>query len=131
MPLTPTLSLRKKHIRYCSALSKAAGTTGVALINRLPVRPPVAAIQNLFTRLYTDPSLVSCLNATYSERKAPCLDPAASPKIDQKTTIDLSINHLQGLRKLDSVLIEELGEDFSDILDFYTIIKRNILPLLT
>ena len=117
-----------------NALSKAAGTTGVALINSLPVHPPIAAIQNLFTRLYAKPSLVSRLNATYPKRgifKASCLDPAASPNIDQKTTIDLSINRLQELRKLDPSLVEELGQDFSDVVDFYTVIETNILPILT
>lgn len=116
------------------ALSKAAGTTGVALINNLPVRPPITAIQNLFARLYADPSLASRLNATYPKCgvfKASCLDPAASPKIDQKTTIDLSLKRLQELRKLAPTVVEALGQDFSDVLDFYAVIETDILPILT
>ena len=116
------------------AFSKAAGSTGVALINNLPIRPPISAIQKLFKRLYADPSLASRLNATYPKRgvfKASCLDSASSPKIDQKTTIDLSVNRLQELRKLDLSLVEALGQDFSDVLAFYTIIEKEVLPILT
>lgn len=116
------------------ALAKAAGTTGIALINNLPVRPPIAAIQKLFARLYADPSLASRLNATYPTRgvfKVSCLDPASSPKIDQKTTIDLSVKRLQELRRLDPDLVEALGQDFADVLDFYTVIETNVLPILT
>ena len=116
------------------ALSKAASTTGVALIKNLPVYPPITAIQNLFTRLYADPVLASRLNATYPKRgvfKAACIDPASSPKIDQKTTIDLSVNRLQELRRLDPSLVEALGQDFSDILDFYAAIETDVLPILT
>lgn len=116
------------------ALAKAAGTTGVALINSLPIRPPIAAIQKLFVRLNADPSLASRLNATYPKRgvyKASCLNPASSPKIDQKTTIDLSVKRLQELRKLDPDLVEVLGQDFANVLNFYTVIETDILPILT
>ncbi|KAF1957209.1 Clavaminate synthase-like protein [Byssothecium circinans] len=115
-------------------LSKAAGTTGVAFITNLPVRPPIAAIRNLFTRLYADPSLASRFNATYPKRgvfKTACLGPAASPNIDQKTTIDLSITRLQELRRLDPTLVEALGQDFSDVLAFYAAIETDVLPILT
>ena len=118
---------------YC-ALAKAAGTTGVAFINSLPIRPPIAAIQRLFVRLYADPSLASRLNATYPKRgvfKASCLNPASSPKIDQKTTIDLSAKRLQELRKLDPDLVEALGQDFTNVLEFYTAIETDVLPILT
>jgi hypothetical protein len=115
-------------------LSKAAGITGVALISNLPVHSSITAIQNLFTRLYVDSSLASRLNATYPKRgifKACCLDPAVSFKIDQKMTIDLSINCLQELRRLDPMLVEALGQDFSKVLDFYAVIETDILPILT
>jgi hypothetical protein len=115
-------------------LSTAARSTGVALITNLPVRPPITAIQQLFERLYTNSSLASRLNATYPKRgvfKAACLQPAASRGIDQKTMIDLSVNRLQELRRLDPALVQELGQDFADILDFYTVVESDILPIVT
>ncbi|KAH7093274.1 hypothetical protein FB567DRAFT_557260 [Paraphoma chrysanthemicola] len=115
-------------------LSNAATTTGVALISALPVRPPMAAIQALFARLYADAVLVSRLNATYPKRgvfKNACLAPDASSKIDQKTTIDLSINRLKSIRTLDPTLDQELGKDFQDILNFYTYVENYLLPIVT
>lgn len=115
-------------------LSAAAGNTGVALINNLSLRAPIGAIQKLFGRLYADPALASRLNATYPTRgvfKAACLDPASSPKVDQKTTIDLSVNRLEELRRLDPALVEELGQDFSDVLDFHSVVEADLLPVLT
>ncbi|KAI2475641.1 Oxidoreductase 2OG-Fe oxygenase family [Pyrenophora tritici-repentis] len=115
-------------------LSQAASTTGVALISSLPVRPPISAIQNLFTRLYAERSLASRLNATYPKRgvfKDACLVPDASPEIDQKTTVDLSIGRLKSLREMDPDLVEELGENFEDIMKFYTYIETEVLPVIT
>jgi hypothetical protein len=115
-------------------LSHAARTTGVILISNLPQRPPIAAIQSLFARLYADRSLVSRLNATYPKRgvfKDACLAPDASPQVDQKTTIDLSVSRLQSIREMDPTLIEALGEDFEDIVRFYTYIEANVLPVVT
>ncbi|KAF2023336.1 Clavaminate synthase-like protein [Setomelanomma holmii] len=115
-------------------LSQAARTTGVALISSLPVRPPIAAIQRLFARLYADCSLASRLNATYPKRgvfKNACLAPDASLRIDQKTTIDLSISRLQSIRKVDPTVAEALGEEFEDIVRFYTYIETEVLPIVT
>lgn len=115
-------------------LSQAARTTGVALISSLPVRPPIAAIQRLFARLNADPSLASRLNATYPKRgvfKDACLAPDASPQIDQKTTVDLSIIRLQSIREMHPTLVEALGEDFEDIVKFYAYIETEVLPIVT
>ncbi len=115
-------------------LSQAARTTGVALVSNLPERPPIAAIQRLFARLYTDPSLASRLNATYSKRgvfKTACLAPESSPNIDQKTTIDLSIGRLQAIHESDPTLVGILGKDFKHVVDFYTYVESEILPLVT
>jgi hypothetical protein len=116
-----------------TALSTAASTTGAALITNLTIRPPITSIQTLFTRLYTNPSLATRLNATYPTRgvfKNACLDPSSSPAIDQKTTIDLSVARLQKLKELDPALINDLGSEFADVLDFYSMVERDILPLL-
>jgi hypothetical protein len=97
-------------------LSKAANITDVALINNISVRSSITIIQNLFTRLYVDSSLISRLNATYSTHdvfKVACLNLATSSKIDQKITIDFFVNRLQKLRRLDSILIEALNKTFS------------------
>ncbi|KAH5751091.1 hypothetical protein HBI16_250500 [Parastagonospora nodorum] len=94
-------------------LSQAARTTGVMLVSNLPRRPPVAAIQSLFARLYADRSLAARLNATYPKRgvfKDACLAPNASPQVDQKTTIDLSVSRLQFIRKMDPTLVESSRE---------------------
>ncbi|KAI8940371.1 hypothetical protein NX059_004064 [Plenodomus lindquistii] len=115
-------------------LSQAARTTGVALVSNLPKRPPIAAIQKLFARLYGDPSLASRVNATYPKRgvfKSACLAPDASPQIDQKTTIDLSISRLQSIHNTDPTLVAALGEDFEEIVSFYTYIETEILPIVT
>jgi len=116
-----------------ATLSTAASTVGVALINNLAVRPPIAAIQRLFTRLYAAPDLVVRLNATYPARgvfKAACLRPGANPAIDQKTTIDLSVRRLGELRRLDPQLVDDLGDDFAVVLAFYAAVERDVLPLL-
>lgn len=130
----PTIDLRKASSEAAfDTLSKAAGTTGVALINNLPVRPPIAAIQRLFASLYASPSLTARLNATYPKRgvfKAACLSPSSNPAIDQKTTIDLSVRRLQHLRDLDPALVADLGADFTDVLAFYAAVEGGILPLL-
>lgn len=115
-------------------LSQAATTTGVALISGLPVRTPIAAIRNLFARLYANRALASRLNATYPKRgvfKDACLAPNASPQIDQKTTIDLSIGRLQSIRETDPDLVEALGNEFEDIVSFYTYIETDVLPIIT
>jgi hypothetical protein len=99
-------------------------------INSLPVRPPIAAIQSLFAKLYADSSLATRLNATYPKRgvfKAACLSPTASPNIDQKTTIDLSVARLQELRRLEPALVKDLGQDFTEFLDFYASIETHVL----
>jgi hypothetical protein len=100
-------------------LATAAATTGAALITNLSVKPPIAAIQNLFSALYADPALAARVNATYPTRgvfKAACLDPASSPSIDQKTTIDLSVARLQAIQEADPALVKDLGKDFEDVL---------------
>ncbi|CAI6338006.1 unnamed protein product [Periconia digitata] len=115
-------------------LSDAAKTTGAALVSNLPTRPPIAAIQRLFEKLYADSSLASRLNATYPKRgvfKDACLAPGASTKIDQKTTIDLSIGRLQSIRQSDPTLAEALGQDFDDVVSFYTYIETEVLPIVT
>jgi hypothetical protein len=115
-------------------LSQAARTTGVTLVSNLHKRPPIAAIQSLFARLYADRSLASRLNATYPKRgvfKDACLAPDASPQIDQKTTIDLSVSRLQSICEMDPTLVEALGEDFEDIVRFYTYIEADVLPVVT
>jgi hypothetical protein len=115
-------------------LSQAARTTGVILVSNLPKRPPIAAIQRLFARLYADPLLALRLNATYPKRgvfKDACLAPDASPQIDQKTTIDLSVSRLQSMREMDPALVGALGEEFEDIVRFYTYIETDVLPIVT
>lgn len=115
-------------------LSQAASTRGVALVSNLPERPPIAAIQRLFARLYADRELASRLNATYPKRgvfKDACLAPDASPQIDQKTTIDLSISRLQSIREMDPTLVEALGDEFEEIVRFYTYIETDVLPIIT
>jgi hypothetical protein len=117
----------------CRVLSTAANITDVALINNLSVRSSITIIQNLFTRLYVDSSLTSRLNATYFTRdvfKVACLNLATSSKIDQKITIGFFVNRLQKLRMLDSLLIEALEQDFFSCLNFYAVIKRDILFIL-
>lgn len=114
-------------------LSKAAATTGVAIITNLAVRPPIDSIQRLFSALYSNPTLVCRLNATYPLRgvfKAACLEPSSAPNIDQKVTIDLSVVRLQKLRELDPALVDDLGPDFNDVLQFYTAVETDIMPLL-
>lgn len=130
--LLPTIDLSAPETAY-DTLSKAASTTGAALLTNLPIRPPIAAIQRLFTTLYTNPALASRLNATYPQRgvfKAACLAPSANPAVDQKTTIDLSVRRLQKLAELDPALVADLGQDFVDVLDFYAVVERDVLPLL-
>ncbi|KAF2844269.1 hypothetical protein T440DRAFT_377245, partial [Plenodomus tracheiphilus IPT5] len=115
-------------------LSQAARTTGVILVSNLPKRPPIAAIQSLFVELYADRSLASWLNATYPKRdvfKDACLAPDASPQVDQKTTIDLSVSRLQSIRKMDPTLVEAPGEEFEDIVRFYTYIEADVLLTVT
>jgi len=73
------------------------------------------------------------VNATYPTRgvfKAACLDPASASTIDQKTTIDLSVARLQKLREADPALVKDLGQDFEDVLRFYEVVEKDILPLL-
>jgi hypothetical protein len=115
------------------ALAEAASTTGAALIANLAVKPPISAIQRLFDTLYSNPELAARLNATYPTRgvfKAACLDPSSNPAIDQKTTIDLSVARLQQLREIDPALVKDLGKDFTDVMDFYFVVEKDILPLL-
>ncbi|PQE33786.1 2OG-Fe(II) oxygenase family protein [Rutstroemia sp. NJR-2017a WRK4] len=116
-----------------TTLSQAASTTGVALVTNLPNKPPIASIQRLFARLYSSPDLASRLNATYPTRKVfktACFDSSSVPNIDQKTTIDLSVARLQKLRELHPELVKDLGTDFNDVLQFYTSVEAEIMPLL-
>ncbi|KAH6667456.1 hypothetical protein B0J14DRAFT_602315 [Halenospora varia] len=130
----PTIDLTLDSTNQAfETLSNAASTTGAALITNLSVKPPIASIQRLFSILYTNHTLASRLNATYPIRgvfKAACLDPSSVPNIDQKTTIDLSIARLQKLRELDPALVDDLGQDFDDVLRFYTVVETGIMPLL-
>ncbi|KAF7964723.1 hypothetical protein HWV62_3665 [Athelia sp. TMB] len=114
-------------------LSLAASTTGVGLLTNLVAKPPIRAIQRLFATLYSRPDLASRLNATYPLRgvfKNAALDPSSPQSIDQKTTIDLSVARLQKLRELDAALVEDLGPDFTTVLEFYAVVENNVLPLL-
>ncbi|KAE8450665.1 hypothetical protein EG329_006010 [Mollisiaceae sp. DMI_Dod_QoI] len=114
-------------------LAEAASTVGCALITNLAAKPPIASIQRLFTTLYCTPDLATRLNATYPTRgvfKTACLNPDSNPSIDQKTTIDLSVARLQKLREIDPALVADLGQDFTDVLDFYQVVEKDILPLL-
>jgi len=116
-----------------NSLSVAASTTGVGLLTNLVAKPPINAIQRLFATLYSRPDLASRLNATYPIRgvfKTAALDPNSPQGIDQKTTIDLSVMRLQKLRELDPALVEDLGIDFTTVLEFYTTVERDLLPLL-
>lgn len=116
-----------------NGLSIGACTTGVCLLTNLTIKPPIGAIQRLFDALYTRPDLVSRLDATNPDRgvfKNAALDPNSSPSIDQRATIDLSVMHLQHLRDLDSTLVVELGADFWKVLEFYSVVENDILPLL-
>ncbi|KAH8595480.1 hypothetical protein B0O99DRAFT_623010 [Bisporella sp. PMI_857] len=130
----PTIDLTSDSASQAfETLSHAASTTGAALITNLSVKPPIAAIQRLFSTLYTNPTLASRLNATYPARgvfKAACLDPSSASNIDQKTTIDFSAARLQKLRELDPALVDDLGQDFDQVLRFYTVVETDILPLL-
>ncbi|PGH00051.1 hypothetical protein AJ79_08322 [Helicocarpus griseus UAMH5409] len=94
------------------ALETAARTVGAASSPTCPSAPspsPSSASRRL----------QSCLSATQ------CLT-----KIDQKTTIDLSVARLQELRRLDPALIQELGEDFEHVLRFYSVVEADVLPVL-
>jgi 2OG-Fe(II) oxygenase superfamily len=130
----PTIDLSSNSIEKAyETMASAASTTGVALITNLSLSPPITAIQRLFTNLYRNPNLATRLNATYPTRgvfKAACIDPASSPNIDQKTTIDLSVARLQKLRELDPALVHDLGQDFDDVLRFYAVVEKDVLPLL-
>ena len=130
----PTIDLSSASADEAHAtLSRAASTTGAALITNLAVRPPIGAIQRLFATLYGDRTLAARLNATYPTRgvfKAACLDPESSPDIDQKTTVDLSAARLRALRRLDPALVADLGADFDDVLRFYAVVEEDVLPLL-
>jgi hypothetical protein len=131
--LLPTINLSTTSASEAySALSKAASTSGCALLANLTAKPPIISIQSLFSALYSNPALASRLNATYPTRgvfKAVCLFPTSSPCIDQKTTIDPSITPLEKLRELDPALVSELGDDFDNV-KFYEAVKRDFLPLL-
>ena len=131
----PTIDLSSDSTAQAfEVLSNVASTTGVALISNLSVKPPIVSIQRLFSTLYKNPILAARLNATYPSRgvfKAACLNPASSPNIDQKTTIDLSVARLQKLRELDPALVDDLGQDFDDVLRFYGTVEKDILLLLT
>lgn len=130
----PTIDLSSNSTSEAyDTLSTAASTTGAALITNLSIKPPIAGIQRIFSTLYTNASLVAHVNATYPTRgvfKAACLDPSSNPIIDQKTTIDLSVARLQKIREADPVLVADLGQDFEDVLRFYEMVEKSILPLL-
>jgi hypothetical protein len=130
----PTINLSTTSASEAySTLSKAASTTGCALLTNLTTKAPITSIQSLFSALYSNPTLATRLNATYPSSgvfKAACLSPTSSPSIDQKTTIDLSITRLEKLRELDPTLVSDLGDDFDNVLKFYEIIEKEILPLL-
>lgn len=130
----PTIDLRSDSTNQAfSTLSKAASTTGAALITHLSIKPPITSIHRLFSTLYTNPLLASRLNSTYPLRgvfKTACLSPTSAPTIDQKTTIDLSVARLQKLRELDPALVDALGRDFEDVLSFYKVVETDVMPLL-
>jgi hypothetical protein len=130
----PTIDLISDSIEEAyETIASAASTTGVALITNLSLAPPITAIQRLFANLYQNPNLATRLNATYPTRgvfKAACIDPTSPPGIDQKTTIDLSVARLQKLRELDPALVHDLGQDFDDVLRFYAMVEKDVLPLL-
>lgn len=114
-------------------LSNVTDSTDVALINNLSVRPSITTFQRLYARLHDDTSFVARPNATHPKRevfKAACLNSATSPKTDQKND-DWSVDRLQELRGLDPALVQESGEDFLDVLDFYTVVEAGLLPVLT
>ena len=114
-------------------LSLAAHTTGAALISNLTFETPIFSIQRLFDALYSSPTLAARLNATYPKRgvfKYASLDPSKPSGIDEKVTIDLSVARLARIREVDPELVKMLGEDFDNVLTFYTSVENNILPLL-
>lgn len=110
-------------------LAHAATTTGLAHIPSIEGRKaPFNAISKLFDRLYAEPHLATRLNSTYAKRGVFKTAGLNNPQADQKTTIDLSAKRLENIQRLAPELVQELGQDFKEILEFFYALEGRFIP---
>ncbi|KIM36278.1 hypothetical protein M413DRAFT_78459, partial [Hebeloma cylindrosporum] len=67
-------------------------------------------------------------NATYPKRGVFKTAGLTNALADQKTTVDLSASRLERLSTLAPELIGQLGTEFTDVLDFFNAVERELVP---
>ena len=112
-------------------IAHAASTTGIYTLPATELsalKAPHSSISTLFDRLNASPELATRLNATYPKRGVFKTAGLTNALADQKTTIDLSAARLQRLTTLAPELIGQLGTEFTDVLDFFNAVERELVP---
>jgi isopenicillin N synthase-like dioxygenase len=112
-------------------MAHAASTKGIYTLpasELSAIKTPLSSISTLFDRLNASPELVARLNATYPKRGVFKTAGLTNALADQKTTIDLSAARLERLSRLAPELISRLGTEFTDVLDFFNAVERELVP---
>jgi hypothetical protein len=91
-------------------------------------KAPHSSISALFDRLNASPELATRLNATYPKRGVFKTAGLTNALADQKTTIDLSAARLSAFSALAPELIGQLRTEFTDALDFFNAVERELVP---
>lgn len=124
-----TLSWSAQDGELCKQLADAE--EGICIIQDIGLEAPTLSIKNIFRKIHGDPELSQRLNDVYPTRG---IFKDGSKKslqnVDQKVAFDLSPSRLGAILKNDLDLVNDLGDDFRQILTFYGSVQEKIIPRL-
>ncbi|XP_037039598.1 1-aminocyclopropane-1-carboxylate oxidase-like [Bradysia coprophila] len=104
---------------------------GICLFEDVGLEAPMQSIKNTFRKIYGDPQLSQRLNDVYPARGIfKDVSQKSLQNVDQKVPFDLSPARLRAIVENDTELVHDLGDDFRDILTFYSNVQDKIIPRL-
>lgn len=124
-----TVSWSTQDSKLCKQLVEL--DEGICILEDIGLEAPISSIKNTFRKIYGDPNLSSRLNDVYPARG---IFKDGSQKslrnVDQKVSFDLSPVRLRAIVENDTELVEDLGEDFHQILAFYNNVQEKVIRRL-
>ncbi|KAN0050777.1 hypothetical protein ACTA71_003925 [Dictyostelium dimigraforme] len=128
--ILPIISFNDPQNESIIKLCKLAQTTGIAFIKDLPFNVNFGNVQNIFDKLLSNQLLSKQLNDTYPKRGVFKTSALSKSNVDQKFTIDLSVNRL---KLISNELRDQMNGDnqeFNQVIEFFENVHSNLLPLL-